>query len=149
ATLSLPSRVATYERGSLADAVLAGQLAASLVLVVGAALFARTLWNLDHASGGFDRRTVVYAVPNFGGLAQIPRDLSPRIMADVLERLKQSPLMAAVSMGTPPMVWGSSGFSFVTRVGNYTIGPDEDNTVYDEGVLPGFFDVLKIPLIAG
>jgi putative ABC transport system permease protein len=138
----------TERRGPLAQGVLAGQLAVSLVLVVGGALFARTLWNLNSDSGGFDRRDVVYGIPDFGA-AQIPRSRQADTVRDVVDRLQQSALVAAVSTGSPPMIWGDSGFGLVTGVTGYTLEPDEDNTVYANDVSRGYFDVLKIPLLAG
>ena len=138
---------ATERRGRLAQWVLAGQLAASLVLVVGGALFARTLWNLNAASAGFDRRAVVYAIPNLN--TAVPRDRRPAVMMDVLDRVTRSPLVAAASMGSPPILWGRSSFGYVAGVRNYTLQPDEDNAAYTNGAYRGYFDVLRIPLIAG
>jgi predicted permease len=139
---------ATERRGVAAQGMLAGQLAASLVLVVGGALFARTLWNLNAASAGFDRKTVVYAIPSLN-TASIPRDRFPGVVVGALERLKRSPLVAAASLGSPPILWGRSSFGYVARVANYTLRPDEDNAVYTNSAYQGYFDVLGIPLIAG
>jgi putative ABC transport system permease protein len=91
-------------RGRVAQGVLASQLAASLVLVVGSSLFARTLWNLNAAAAGFDRKTVVYALADFD--LAVPRDRRPGMMMEVLDRVKRSPLVAAASMGSPPILWG-------------------------------------------
>jgi predicted permease len=135
-------------RGRLAELVLAGQLAASLVLVVGAALFVRTLWNLNSAFGGFDRKTSVYGVANWNR-ARFPRDRASAGMSDALGRVRLSPHMAAASLGMPPIVFGGSGgWSWVTVPG-YTLAPGEDNVGFGVTVAPGYFRSLGIPLLAG
>ena len=150
ADVALGSRAATVTapQGSLAKLVLAAQLAVSLVLVVGGVLFARTLWNLNNDSGGFDRKAVVYAVPDLAFNA-IPRDRQLAIMYGAVDRLARSPLVAAASMGSAPMVWGDGGFGFVSGVSGYTLQPDEDNTAFSNSALPGYFRALGIPLVAG
>ncbi len=137
----------TGRRGRVSQAVLAGQLAASLVLVVSAALFARTLWNLNSTSGGFDRKTTVYGVPNFFR-AQFPRDRIPGVIKEVLDRLQRSPHVAHASIGSPPILWGASGWAWVTVPG-YVLAPGEDNLAYSDSIAPGYFQTLRIPMIAG
>ena len=96
-----PSAVGRGQRAArwLTQAVLAGQLAASLVLVVGGALFARTLWNLNGASSGFDRKSVVYGAPNFRP-SRMPRDQWTGAMTTVLDQLKRSPSIVSAAMGS-------------------------------------------------
>jgi predicted permease len=147
-TLIAQPRAATARRGRLAQGVLAAQLAISLVLVVGAVLFSRTLWNLNQTSGGFERKAVLYAIPDFG-VAQIPRDRQGNLVSEALDRLSRSPLVAAASMGSPPMVWGDSGWGSVVGVSGYALARDEDNTVWFNGAASGYFDVLGIPIVAG
>jgi predicted permease len=135
-------------RARTAEWMLAGQLAASLVLVVGAMLFARTLWNLNTASGGFDRN-VVYAIPGFYQAANWGR-LMPRWrsgMNEITARLGRSPNVASVSIGFPPLAWGES-FGSVTVPG-YAFAPDESNMVYTASGTPGYFQTLSISLVAG
>jgi putative ABC transport system permease protein len=147
-TFRAQSGAVTPPRGFAAQGILAGQLAASLVLVVGAILFSRTMWNLNNASGGFDRKAVVYAIPDFGA-AHIPRNRQDDLVKDALDRLNRSPLVAAASMGSPPMVWGNAGWGSVIGVTGYVLAPDEDNTVWYNGAFSGYFDVLGIPIVAG
>ena len=147
-TLRAQSGAVTGRRGALAQGVLAAQLATSLVLVVGAALFSRTMWNLNSVSGGFDRKTVVYGIPDFDA-AHIPRDRQGDLVKQALERLNPSPLIAATSMGSTPMVFGDAGSGWITGVAGYVLAPEEDNTAWVNIASPGYFNVLGIPLIAG
>jgi predicted permease len=133
-------------RDRLSEWLLAGQLAACLVLVAGAILFARTLWNLNNAAMGFDK-SVVYADPNFDR-GRYPRDRIPAAMKQVMETISRSPHIASFSMGIPPMLY-SATFSGWAVVPGYTYAPDEDNTVYFSSANPGYFQTLSIPIVAG
>ena len=145
AMLRLYSGSVTNRRGMLAQAVLGGQLAASLVLVIGAALFARTLWNLNHTSGGFDRTTTVYAVSDF---AQLPRDRTGAILQEAVDRLSRSPNVLHVALGAPPILWGASSWAPI-QVPGYVPPPIDDNIAYKHGVAPGYFQTVGIPIVAG
>ena len=92
-------------RGRVSEWLLAGQLAACLVLVTGAILFARTLWNLNTRHSGFDRESVVIANPNFTG-ARYPPDRRAPAMQQIMESISRSPHFASVSMGLPPILVG-------------------------------------------
>jgi predicted permease len=135
-------------RGRAAQLTLAGQLAASLVLMAGALLFARTLWNLNGASGGFDRKTVVYGMPQFYR-AQYPETRVPAAMKEILERLRNSPQFTSVTVGDPPILYGGSGGWGWIVVPGYTYAPFEDNVAFVSNVAPGYFRTLSIPLRAG
>jgi predicted permease len=135
-------------RGGIAQLVLAAQLAASLVLIVGGTMFARTLWNLNNVDPGFDRRSVVYAEPDFGRSA-IARAEQGATMESIVERLRRSPLIEAASMGDAPMVWADGGWAFVYDVPGYTLSPGEDNTVWGNFAQTGYFATLGMRLVAG
>jgi predicted permease len=133
-------------RGRLAELVLAGQLAASVVLVVGALLFAQTLWRLNYQDAGYERQTVVYARPDFWG-AGYPPDRLPETMRQILERVRSSPLFMRVAVGPVPS-GGEDGGGWV-RVPGYILGVGENNFAYHYLVSPGYFGTVSIPLLAG
>lgn len=133
-------------RGAVAELVLAAQLAASLVLIIGGTMFARTLWNLNNADPGFDRRSVVYALPQF---SRMPRDQRAAAIETVIARLRQSPLVEAASMGDAPMLWAGGGWNFVFDVAGYTLADGEDNTTWGSGVAAEYFETLGMRLVAG
>jgi predicted permease len=132
-------------RGGLAPIVLASQIAASLVLVVGAVLFARTLWNLNATPAGFDR-TVVYGNAGFFG-ARYTADRAAAAAEQILATVRRSPHFASVAVG-PVLLNGAGGWSWA-RVPGYTFAPDENNVVYFYSVSPGYFRTLSIPFVAG
>lgn len=137
---------APARRGAIAQLVLGGQLAASLVLVVGGTLFTRTLWNLNNADAGFDRRSVVYALPS---LAAVPQQQRTAVMEAVIERLRQSPLVAVAGMGDGPMIFAGGGWNFVFDVSGYTLADGEDNTTWGTAVGAGYFETLGMRVVAG
>jgi predicted permease len=139
---------APRRRGALAQLVLAAQLAASLVLVVGGSMFAQTLWNLNTSDPGFDRHSVVYALPDFAK-SSIARPQRGATIEGVIDRLRQSPLVEAVSMGDAPMLWAGGGWNYVFDVPGYTLASNEDNTTWGNGVAPGYFETLGMRLVAG
>lgn len=137
---------ASARRGRVAEMVLAGQLAGSLVLVVGALLFTQTLWNLNRQDTGYERQTVVYASPEFFR-ARYPRERLPETMRQIMERLRHSPLFVRVAVGPVPS-GGAGGWGWVRPAG-YVFAADEDNVAFNHHVSPGYFGTVSIPLLAG
>ena len=119
-------------RGALAQLVLAAQLAASLVLVVGGTMFARTLWNLNTADPGFDRHSVVYALPNFTN-SSTPREQRAAKVESVVDRLRQSPMIEAASMGDAPMLMAVPPWWLELRVRGYRLYPRAGRGQHDLG----------------
>ena len=70
-------------------------------------------------------------------------------MESVVDRLQQSPVIEAASMGDAPMLRAGSGWNFVFDVPGYGLAPGEDNTTWGSGVMPGYFETLGMHLIAG
>lgn len=134
-------------RGRIAGTVLALQLAASLILVAGAVLFARTMWNLGKQSTGFDREAVVYARPQLFRMPGFDRKQVPTLMQRILLPVEGSRSFTSIAVGQVPS-GGAGGWGWA-RVAGYTFAPGEDNVAYSYFVSPGFFRTLSIPLIAG
>ena len=82
----------TRERFGLRRVLVVAQVALSLVLVVGALLFVRTLRNLVTLDAGFAQSDLLIAVLNFRR-AGIPDDRMPGAHADLLDRLRHQPGM--------------------------------------------------------
>jgi predicted permease len=143
------SRSVTRQR-DFSEWLLAAQLAACLVLVTGAVLFSRTLWNLNTSAIGFDRKNVVYASPSQSdfvraGYSQVQVGAA---MQQIVESIARSPHIASVSMGLPPILVDLtlSGFALVP---GYDYADGEENAVYFGRVAPRYFETLSIPIIAG
>jgi predicted permease len=128
-------------------ALVVGQLALSIVLVVTAGLFAVSLKNLLQKDPGFKPENLLsFSVdPELSGYRGA-RHLA--FLQELERRLAELP--GAVSVGA------ASGGTFAgsDRGANFTVEgyrarQDEDMECALDGISPGFFPTLKIPLLAG
>src|SRR5262245_19012936 len=137
------ARSAARFRVSLATA----QIALSMMLLVSAGLFTKSLVNVTRVTLGLNpEQVVMFGVsPQLNGYkAEQIRQLAVRITDD----LSALPGAAAVTGGLVPVLGGSNWGTNVSVEG-FDAGPDTDtNSRYNE-VLPGYFATLGIPLLAG
>jgi predicted permease len=130
------SRTSTRRSRAL-PALVALQVALSLVLVSGAALFARTLSNLHQVSSGFDADGV-FVVDLERGNGPAPESL-----ADIVRRV---PGVTSASVTTHTPLNGSSWSEAIVPAGEPMPAQDNARIV---GVGPQFFETLRIPLSRG
>jgi len=121
-------------------AAMALQLAASLVLILGAALFGRSLQNLVTADCGFDREGLVIA-----NLAKNPDPPSQRTLA-LLEQVRSLPQVHAAAAGKAPLFGGSFG---VLQTPGYVPAPGETTTFHHRPATSGYMALMGIPILAG
>jgi len=129
------------------SALVVGQLALSIVLVVTAGLFAVSLKNLLQKDPGFKPENVIsFSVdPELSGYSG---KRGPAFLQELERRLAELP--GALSVGAA----GSGPFTNSDRGANVTVEgyrarQDEDMECDVDGVSPGFFPTLKIPLMTG
>ncbi|HYL75558.1 MAG TPA: ABC transporter permease [Bryobacteraceae bacterium] len=123
------------------------QVALSLVLLIGAGLFARSLRNLKTQDVGFDRDHVllVWTAPDHEG-RQGPNLAS--LYEAVLERINAVPGVRSASPSAFGVLGGHGG-SPVPHVEGYTPKPQEEPFVPWSLVSPGYFDTAGIKLLLG
>jgi len=126
--------------------LVAGQLALSVILLIGAGLFVSTLHNLKAADLGFRPENVVTFDLTFpkGTSDEHRRQTYTRIA----ERLESYPAIVNVSYAWPS-IYGRGGWSGSVEVEGHQASPGEDN---DTGLIdagPGFFETLGMRLIRG
>ncbi len=123
------------------------QIGLSVLLLVGAGLFVRTLQNLRTQNVGFNTtHLLTFTIePQQAG---VPRERIPALYQQVLDRLAVLPGVTAVGATTSPELAGSDSGSNVTVEG-YTPPTDEDLDISVASVSPGYFDTLKMPIVAG
>jgi predicted permease len=123
------------------------EVSLALVALVGAGLFLRSLQNLRGVHPGFDPRNVLLARlfnTNSYTSAQ-ERDFCRRLR----DRLAAAPGVEGVSYGGRiPLGFGAGPWSGY-NVQGYIPGRGESTTLYESAVSPGYFDLLRIPLLAG
>jgi len=123
------------------------QLALSLLLLVGAGLFARSLFNLLRVDPGFHaERLITFAIdPQLNGYT---RERGFAFYHDLQERLAHLPGVAAVGGANPGPLTNSNRGSNVTVEG-YQAREDENMDVSQHLVTPGYFHALGVPLVRG
>jgi predicted permease len=123
------------------------QVALSVMLVAGAALFARSLYNLRTLDPGFkvDRLLSFSIDPVLSGYSM---ERVKILFKQAHERLSALPGVSSASMSSIGPLTGN-GWLATMRVDGYTPKPDENMNINLNSVGPGFFATLGIPLIAG
>ena len=139
-------------RFGIRGALVAAQVAISVVLLVGAALFVRTLVNLRHLDLGFDQeRVLALRLEPRGSNQKRPNEARLRQLYDgVLDRVRALPGVRAASLaGSTPL--GDEN-ALVVRDIAIPGGAQESGENLQMRLLqiyPGYFATLGIPLIAG
>ncbi len=131
----------------LRKALVVAQVALSLLLLIGAGLFVRSLRNLLAQNPGFETsHLVAFTVdPSLNGYA--PERIK-RLASTVIERTKTIPGVTDVSMASVPVLNGGSWNSSVTVEG-YAAREGENVESYNNTVMPGYFQTMRIPLLLG
>lgn len=131
------------ERFGLRRTLVVAQVALSLVLLFGALLFTRTLYNLLTIDPGFDHEVLVVDLTHRSlANAEPAQGLAPRV--ELRERLAALPGVAGVSMAEHVLRSGSSWNEFIEVDGA------TDRALANFARVDGdFFDVLRIPLLKG
>ena len=123
------------------------QIGLSLVLLFGAGLFARTLYNLRKADVGFVGDHLIEFTVN-PSLAGYEQQQLPELYSRILTSLAQIPGVTNAAGTSDPELMDTNSRANVTVAG-YTAQEDEDMDVEVELVSPGYFSTLGMPLIAG
>ena len=143
--LKIGTSQVTGRRSIARSALVAGQIALSLALLIGAGLFARTLFNLRHAGFGFQAEQLALASMN-PILAGYSRENVRGFYADVLERVSALPTVESAAFGVMPLLdgnmWGS-GLLLDNGQRDDRPGPTRN------AVGPGFFRTTGLPLKEG
>jgi predicted permease len=134
-------------RFSLAKALVAGQVALSLVLLVAAGLFLGTLRNLLAVDPGFTRHNILIVSTDVEQAA-VPAAQRAGAYREILERLRALPGVAgaASSVFTPI---GPQGWAQVARPGGVPPQSPRDSLMFLNRVSPGYFATLQTPLLLG
>jgi predicted permease len=139
------------QRSRLRDTLVVGQMAVSLILLVAAGLFVRALERAQDVQPGFETRGVAAANIDVGTAGY--DEARARAFHDELRsRLTNTPGVSAVAYARHlPLTGSSSGTNFSVEgyVGPEASGGDNGVNVNFAVVSDGYFDVIRLPLVAG
>jgi predicted permease len=136
-------------RWPLGKMLVVSQFALSLLLLMGAGLFVRSLRNLEKLDLGYDRDTLVLAKLDPVGAGYQGEKLLQTFPREIVDRLKSLPGVTAVSYSENGIFSGTESDTTV-RIDGFK-GPNDDgslNVAYDR-VGPGYFESVGIPLLQG
>ena len=149
-TLKQSGRGVAGSRSKLGKSLLVVQVAISLVLLVGAGLFMRTLHNLRQVDVGFNPQNLLLFRIN----PQLNRYDEKRQMAlytQLIDRIGAVPGVKAVALSNPALLSGSvNSTSIFVRGRTYPAEQrDLNNSINRLVISPGFFDTMQIPIVLG
>src|SRR5439155_19658010 len=119
------------------SSLVSAQVALSLLLLVGAGLFVRTLRNLQNVDPGFNREGVLIA------------DLQERrtaVPTDLLDEAQRAPGIVSASISTHTPLNGSSWTDIAVPKGRPL--PERDTARFI-GAGPRFFETMQTPIVGG
>jgi len=122
------------------------QVAVSLLLVIGAGLFVRTLANLHAIDVGFNRENLLLVSLN--GRQGGYRDAAlARFYAGLLDRFREIPGVRAAGASNLPLVANYVNDESVFIAGRAPQHGDRDVDILN--IDPAFFETMQIPILAG
>ena len=149
--LSAGSRTAQSSGGKSASlwpkALVTAQVMLSLLLLVGAGLFLRTLRNLETQDYGFERSHLLLAEFD-ANLAGYKTSQSPGLYQQLLQRLSALPGVKSVALAATPPISGGNWSSNITIPG-YTPAPKESMNSKLNRVSGQYFETAGIKIVAG
>src|SRR5439155_6404276 len=125
------------------------QIAASFVLLAGAAMLLTTLFALQKTRTGFDMQNVLALNVPIVSYARAPQQIVG-FYQEAIRRIRELPGVDGVAVGTN-VPWRDTGFfaaQFAVE-GYVKANGEEDPRARFRNVSPGFFASLGVPIIAG
>ena len=147
AALKETSRSIAGSRSPLTRALLVLQVAVSLVLLIAAGLFLRTLNNLRHVDVGFNTQNLVVFRVN-PALNRYDDKKSNAVIEEIATRLKGVAGIRAVGVSSVPLLANNVSSTGIFRPGR-TYAPRQSDDIYILQVSPDYFKTMEIPLVAG
>jgi predicted permease len=137
-------------RSVLGKSLIVFQVAISLVLLVGAGLFLRTLYNLQRVDVGFNPHNLLLfrVAPQLSGYDE---KRTPALYAQLLERIAAVPGVRGVALTNPALLSGSTTSTSIFVQGRVYAADTRDagGSINRLTISPNFFEVMEIPLVRG
>ena len=145
-TLKGSANAALSGRNIAGRVLVASQVALSLMLLIGAGLFARSLGNLEGIDAGFKRETLrIDLSMDAIGLRQDER--LPALYRKIEERVARIPGVDSVALSMSTFNGGV--MNLITPVEGHVEKDGRPPNMDVNVVGPGFFDTMGLPIVAG
>jgi len=130
------------------NALIAGEIGLSLILLASAALLVRTFLHLSKESWGFDPHNVLTVRNSLRGEAYGTASAQRNYFEAAVRKLRETPGVESVSaVSFPPPLAPFAPARFVPSGQPFDPGHDPTATVLT--VLPGYFETLRTPIVSG
>lgn len=136
-----------FRRLGLRDALVISQLALSLVLLISAALFVRSLRHAVNFDPGFAAENLVTASTDTSA-ARLSREQGQRFYEQMLERVRNVPGVSGATLSVIVPITGG-GQRRVARFDAYQPQPNEDMELNTNVIEPDYFRTMDIPIVRG
>jgi putative ABC transport system permease protein len=142
---------ASHTHKRLSGALVMGEIAVSLTLLIGAGLLLKSFWRLIHVSPGFQTEHVITARlslndPAYGRYGDPTR--RAKFWGQFEEQVKSLPGVEAVG-ATSNLPLGGENLDNPFHIPGRSYGPSEFDDAQFRQITPGYFSAMSIPLIAG
>ena len=135
-------------RGRLRRALVVGQFALSLMLLLGAGLLLRSFAEILRVRPGFDASSVLATEVTLGGAAYEKRETQQRYWTDAVRRVASVPGVDAAGAIAAAPLEGIGDWSYVIERREPRAGePGPDDQLRQ--VTPGYFRAMRIPIHQG
>ncbi len=132
---------------SLRNGLMVGQVAASLVLVIGAGLFLRALAHVQKVDLGFDPKNLAIMSVDFSAQQTSP-EKNEAFVERALERLSSLPGVASADLAfLLPLGFGSAAGP--AELEGYNPRPNENLVLQANMVGPRYFETMRIAIVGG
>ncbi len=127
--------------------LVAGQVAFTLLLLTGGALFSRTLWNLRKQNLGLSTENLITfsIAPQLSGYDEAK---TVALVDQLRERLGGLPGVLGVGSSQIPVLTGTDMGTNITVEGRQNLDTDDRHVNFD-AVSPNYFSTMKVPLLSG
>jgi len=121
------------------------QLAASVVLLVGAGLLTRTIWHASQVRLGFDPEHTVFASTDLVRQGY-DKNVAITLLDPLLDSLQSQPGVESAALGPPPM----TGNMWTTvKLESHVAGEGKKAGILGSRISPDYFKTVHIPLLQG
>jgi predicted permease len=127
--------------------LVAGQVAFTLLLLTGGALFSRTLWNLRKQNLGLSTENLItFSIsPQLSGYDEAR---TVALVDQLRERLAGVPGVLGVGSSQIPVLTGTDMGTNITVEGRQNLDTDDRHVNFD-AVSPNYFSTMRVPLLSG
>jgi putative ABC transport system permease protein len=137
-------------RLTLRGTLVVAQVTISIVVLVCAGLFIRSLRQVRQADPGFRTENLVTFMLNPRLLAYDEREATARLFPELLRRVRaQRGVRAAAMIDEMPLAVGHTTRGPVVKEGELDPPPNQGFHADSNQITPGYFDAAGVPLVAG